>query len=358
MKQAQPNDASSVFPSLVSMITKDSCPTCEYNFLDSDKNMSPVTKYFWLEKKDENFIENHIEQCREWRSYRSFVKCQYCQEEIQRYLKHRHMFEKHMEQMRQCEKCSQWFHKRMLVTHKSNRHKVRDKTTDNCAKTEKFHGVCSKCGDTFSDKRAYGNHLSRHSREEKRKRKIHCKKCDKFIPYCSFQRHELSHIGFEDGEARSCDQCGASFTDEVTFSAHRSAHKQKLKNLLQGPKREQCHICDKWFYAPVKNHIERVHTERQRFPCDQCQKTFSEERFLRRHMVLHTKQYLFNCRFCDKGYNVKCALEYHEDTVHTKIKRYVCPDESCGESFFVNFYLRRHLKQAHNRQTMKSTKYK
>ena len=145
------------------------------------------------------------------------------------------------------------------------------------------------------------------------------------------------------GPARTCHYCGKSLLTQRALYKHVRNHEMKL---LHGTKRKQCPLCLKWI-TNVKKHTELMHSERERFPCDECGKTFAEVRHLDRHKTLHTKSFRFNCRFCSKGYNVKCALEYHEDTVHTKVKRYICDVPSCGEAFFVKLYLRRHKQRMH-----------
>ena len=157
----------------------------------------------------------------------------------------------------------------------------------------------------------------------------------------------MSHLDFEDGQPRTCEYCGDSFMKVTAYKMHLKQHKNQILKLKRGPyPKTQCPICNKWV-TYQKRHSAIMHSQRERFPCDECGKTFAEIRYLERHKALHTEQFLFRCKFCNKGYNVKCALEYHEDTVHTKVKRYVCPIIECGESFFVNLYLRKHMKKVH-----------
>ena len=157
-------------------------------------------------------------------------------------------------------------------------------------------------------------------------------------------RHEMFHI--RDGTLHECEFCGKKLPYH-TWIRHVASHKKG-----KAPK-VRCNICHKSVTC-IKQHMKIMHQERERFTCQQCGKTFAEQRFLTRHETIHTKSFRFNCDKCDKGYNVKCALEYHVDTVHTRIKRYVCKVPGCHESFFVNLYLRRHMARFHPEMTTAS----
>ena len=188
-------------------------------------------------------------------------------------------------------------------------------------------------------------HLQNHHKQESAKKAaakdLSCQFCGETVKADMLSKHEMSHVR---GDAlHACNFCGKKLPYK-TYVRHVAAHKKVIA--FGRPPKKRCHICLK-MYADLTMHIERVHKERERFKCNTCGKTFAERRFLNRHETLHTKSFPFNCATCGKGYNVKCALEYHEDTVHTKVKRYVCPELGCNEAFYVNLYLRRHLKRAH-----------
>ena len=59
---------------------------------------------------------------------------------------------------------------------------------------------------------------------------------------------------------------------------------------------------------------------------DTCHKTFSKERYLRRHCrVVHVEDQRATCQFCNKQI-CKSNLKRHEDLVHEEIKTYICND--------------------------------
>jgi len=57
----------------------------------------------------------------------------------------------------------------------------------------------------------------------------------------------------------------------------------------------------------------------------------------------------YACNQCDKKYGQKCKLENHMRT-HTGEKPYVC--ETCGNSFHVQGYLNKHIKETHTVKTL------
>ena len=60
--------------------------------------------------------------------------------------------------------------------------------------------------------------------------------------------------------------------------------------------------------------------------CDTCHKTFSKERYLRRHCrLVHVEDQRATCQFCNKQI-CKSNLKRHEDLVHREIKTYTCND--------------------------------
>ena len=340
---------------LVDLIAKSVCVTCGYEFLNSQKLMSSELKYFWFEKKDEKFVEAHLEECKSTRQFRRPFKCKECPEEMQRFMFHRHLLERHKEKLKRCEVCGHWILKRaMFARHNAKKHgvarpdglksKVGRKKVN---RDEPFHAICSQCGENFSDQVKYQKHLAKHYHQNESKKLAKCQICHKTVSLRDLSSHEMSHLDFEDGQPRTCEYCGDSFMKVTAYKMHLKQHKNQILKLKRGPyPKTQCPICNKWVTSQ-KRHSAIMHSQRERFPCDECGKTFAEIRYLERHKALHTEQFLFRCKFCNKGYNVKCALEYHEDTVHTKVKRYVCPIIECGESFFVNLYLRKHMKKVH-----------
>ena len=335
---------------LADLVKISSCPTCGLRFLDDDKNMTEDLKYFWFERNDANFVDCHLKQCLESNTYRKTKNCSLCGCEVRRYLYWRHLVECHKLEIEKCDICGFWFRKKYLHSHRSSKHNVIGGGSKKSLiskvplgrkkrKTEKGMFVCSTCGDVFLVKKEFDYHKQVHYLEAEKKKKIQCQYCDEMVSLLHISRHEMDHL--EVPELIPCSLCSRTLRGEKAYRKHVKSHEYR-KNKAK----EFCKICQKEV-SDLKSHVRRMHQFRERFKCAECGNTFAEKRHLLRHEMLHTKAYAFNCAFCGKGYNVKCALEYHEDTVHKKVKRYICQAPGCGESFFVNLYLRRHVKKMH-----------
>lgn len=342
---------------LVDTIKEPQCSTCDYGFIDPDGNISQELRYFWFEKNDSKFVQHHIDQCMERRIYRNPRTCKACPEKVKGYQMYRHMIQSHKDQLKPCRVCGQWFLKRShLNSHMTRKHGTRDRIRPPAPprkirlrappSSKTYNKVCETCGENFTNAKSYHQHQHQHEYLKKKKEMVKCQYCDKMIKLINLGPHELDHLDPEI-PPKKCSFCDKNFNKERLYARHTKTHLKLIDMKMKGPKeKEQCPICHKWITS-LKQHHELVHSERVRFPCDECDKTFAEKRHMLRHKTLHTKTFRFNCQYCDKGYNVKCALEYHEDTVHTKVKRYVCPVPTCREPFFVKLYMRRHVKKVH-----------
>ena len=307
--------------------------------------MSQELAYFWFTKKDEDFVSDHLKQCLGTQAFRKERVCRECRVSTRRYLHWKHAIQCHKEKLVKCAGCRGWFLKVSIGSHRPLCAFLEKKTpkVGNYKKTSDQQSfVCSHCGQTFDDKKLYQRHVNLHKFREEKAKLIKCNICDKMISAVRFSGHELYHVK-HDGKLYTCQYCGKQYPYK-TYYRHVRAHERKIRD---GPKREKCDICGKIVHS-VWGHKQYMHKERPRYYCKTCGQSFAEPRGLRRHETLHTSTFLHKCSYCDKGYNVKTALEYHEDTVHTKVKRFKCTVAGCGEAFFVNLYLRRHMEKAHS----------
>lgn len=58
-------------------------------------------------------------------------------------------------------------------------------------------------------------------------------------------------------------------------------------------------------------HVQNEGSAFADYKCTQCDKTFTRERNLRRHAIVHSETRPFNCDFCQKGYNRYDNLRQH-----------------------------------------------
>ncbi|XP_028840183.1 putative transcription factor Ovo-like 1 [Denticeps clupeoides] len=81
-----------------------------------------------------------------------------------------------------------------------------------------------------------------------------------------------------------------------------------------------------------------------KFTCDLCQKVYSNQRMLRRHLKCHNETKRYSCEYCGKGFNDTFDLKRHVRT-HTGVRPYKC--NNCEKAFTQRCSLESHLKKIH-----------
>uniref|UniRef100_A0A8C5MK85 Ovo like transcriptional repressor 1 n=1 Tax=Leptobrachium leishanense TaxID=445787 RepID=A0A8C5MK85_9ANUR len=101
----------------------------------------------------------------------------------------------------------------------------------------------------------------------------------------------------------------------------------------------RCSHCDKSFtYQRMLNRHMKCHSEVKRHRCDHCGKGFNDTFDLKRHVRTHTGVRPYKCHLCDKAFTQRCSLESHLKKIHgvqqnyaykeRRTKLFVC--EECG----------------------------
>ena len=91
-----------------------------------------------------------------------------------------------------------------------------------------------------------------------------------------------------------------------------------------------------------------------RFHCEDCKKQFSSKANLRRHMIIHSGEKLYNCKQCFKSFNQNSHLKAHT-LVHAGVRAYACPE--CKKDFPAKYHQKRHYAKHHNNTSEKSFQY-
>ncbi|KAJ1106202.1 hypothetical protein NDU88_003605 [Pleurodeles waltl] len=97
-------------------------------------------------------------------------------------------------------------------------------------------------------------------------------------------------------------------------------------------------------YLHAKMTVENGNCPRDPFRCHVCQKTFSFQRMLNRHLKCHNDIKRHVCNFCGKGFNDTFDLKRHVRT-HTGVRPYKC--SLCDKAFTQRCSLESHLKKIH-----------
>nr|XP_008758360.2 putative transcription factor Ovo-like 1 isoform X1 [Rattus norvegicus] len=117
-----------------------------------------------------------------------------------------------------------------------------------------------------------------------------------------------------------------------------------------------CHICQKSFtYQRMLNRHMKCHNDVKRHLCTYCGKGFNDTFDLKRHVRTHTGVRPYKCSLCDKAFTQRCSLESHLKKIHgvqqkyaykeRRAKLYVCEECGCTSESQEGHVL--HLKEHH-----------
>ena len=109
-----------------------------------------------------------------------------------------------------------------------------------------------------------------------------------------------------------------------------------------GEKPFPCDICDKAFSqkSSLSDH-ERTHSNEKPFACDTCEKKFSRQSALNKHQRIHSGAKPYECDVCSKTFSDGSNLIHHKK-IHTGEKPYKC--DICHKSYSHCSLLSRHNK--------------
>ncbi|XP_063819000.1 zinc finger protein 1 homolog [Pseudophryne corroboree] len=120
-----------------------------------------------------------------------------------------------------------------------------------------------------------------------------------------------------------CSECEKSFTQRSQLLTHSKLHTGEISF--------PCAECGKCYTR--KEHLvshQRSHTGEKPFPCSECGKCFAHKSILVTHERRHTGEKPFRCSECGKCFAQKSVLVRHE-RCHTGEKPFAC--SQCGKCF-------------------------
>ncbi|XP_050296250.1 oocyte zinc finger protein XlCOF6-like isoform X2 [Anthonomus grandis grandis] len=153
----------------------------------------------------------------------------------------------------------------------------------------------------------------------------------------NMEYHIESHLN----DGFSCLECEEKFNLWKPFTSHLwRMHKVDMELF-------SCDKCDYKTNSLSKlNTVHKlIHSSIKAFQCDTCQKFFKNQKQLRNHRRIHRENVEVQkeeCELCHKTFSTKRRLRSHMDTVHKKLKPYLC--NVCGYKGSRKGSLRMHMR--------------
>ncbi|XP_076470285.1 uncharacterized protein LOC143300466 isoform X2 [Babylonia areolata] len=218
-----------------------------------------------------------------------------------------------------CQYCSEKFKtffqlKTHMVKHKSE---------------QVYKCVMKKCGQSFKDLEAFLEHIKTHENEMT----YRCHQCNKYFPSLyELGCHQYSHNLFPAQGMKSgprhfqCTKCGNKYTTPEALEHHMATTSHQYP----------CPHCNKVFTCErfLRRHLP-IHGSEGQFVCTTCEKRFKTEHYLKSHQLIHTGEMPYQCETCPAAFNRKDKLKRHM-TIHETVKKYRCPFKSltgCPKEF-------------------------
>ena len=353
------------------LIQVPSCESCGMVFLSPSGRLSKSMNYYWVQKGDVKFIDNHVAMCCRKRR-RVIIKCPSCKMKMPQKRRLRHYLEKHPEEVRQCNKCGDWVEADQCAVHERHKHRLPERRIEEeeRKKNLRFEIFCSVC-----DKRVSVPEVE----EEKEARKLHAQEahsgdvlkcgCGEYIWTDSEKdRHLQDHPATTQQPVRdlvgltACPTCDMKFIDDqgnLTKTTRHFVFTKKDENFAKSHA-DQCQV-DARFRQPTKccrcevvtrrfmllAHSLENHTKLIR-KCEQCHYWLPKWNIYGHRLKYHAagkkekstanveKEEFFNvCPHCGKVFNLKKKYVNHVKK-HERLKREaeeqpVVPCSFCGQ---------------------------
>lgn len=109
----------------------------------------------------------------------------------------------------------------------------------------------------------------------------------------------------------------------------------------------ECDICNKTLSSrnSLREHRITVHLKNGRFPCNECEKRFTNRRALQIHRVIHTKERNYVCELCGSTHKRPRELKLHMRDMHSEHQTYRC--DVCFKCFKQKSHLKMHCFTEH-----------
>ncbi|XP_043800829.1 gastrula zinc finger protein XlCGF46.1-like isoform X2 [Apis laboriosa] len=197
----------------------------------------------------------------------------------------------------------------------------------------RYPWLCTDCNDKLpSLEKLKEHHETIHNQQAKYMCVLCCKVYDKYYGFLTHVKRHKNKTKF------SCEDCGKSFVHKKVLDSHKAIHSEERPHI--------CQTCGKAFRQQSALYIHsRCHlpdTMKNRFPCDQCDKSFKTPLQLKKHETVHTGAKPHQCAVCGRTFREKGTLREHH-RIHTGAMPFTC--EFCGKCFRFKGILTTHRRQ-------------
>jgi len=183
--------------------------------------------------------------------------------------------------------------------------------------------ICSICSKKFQTRKYLIAHI----------RWKHCDEEDKV---------KQRNVSLEKSQNSKCNICGKVFNSRKI--------REHVKNHFDDEKL-QCLYCDKMFSneSHLNRHVLSHHEVEKKYKCDSCNYTATRKDNVDRHfLLLHTniaKDPQFECELCGENMKTKDSLKKHRSKCHGK-KQFMC--EKCSKTAKTKAALWKHIQRYHH----------
>ncbi|CAG9768033.1 unnamed protein product [Ceutorhynchus assimilis] len=197
---------------------------------------------------------------------------------------------------------------------------------------------CVECQEIFMSWKTLMTHLWRSHKVDMEL--FGCDKCDYKTPSLSKLNtvHKLIHSNVK---AFQCDICEKMFKNQKQVRNHRRIHRQNVVK-----ETETCELCPRTFTdkRSLRSHMDSVHKKLKPFLCNYCDYKGSCKTSLKMHIRCHTGEKPFSCDQCEYVTADHNSLRRHK-LRHTGHKPYKC--SYCSYACIQSSTYKVHLKTKH-----------